>query len=62
MTELELQSAHENAVAGKCPDAYVCIVMITGYDPAKTVAICETCWIRAYSKVEAESINYEDEE
>ena len=60
MTELESQSANENAVAGKCPDAYVRIAMTTRYDPAKRVAICENSWIRAYCKAEAESINYED--
>ena len=60
MTELELQSANENAVAGKCPDAYVRIAMTTRYDPAKGVAICENSWIRAYCKAEAESINYEE--
>ena len=60
MTELELQSAHENAVAGKCPDAYVHIVMTTGYDPTKRDAICETSWIRAYCKAEVESVNYEE--
>lgn len=59
MTELELHSANENSVAGKCPDAYVRIVVTTGYDLAKGVT-CESCWIRAYSKAEAESINYED--
>lgn len=60
MTELELQNAHENAVAGRCPGAYVCIVATTGYEPAKRIDICESCWIRAYSKAEAESINYEE--
>ena len=60
MTELELQSAHENAVAGRCPGPYVCIVATTWYEPAERIAICESCWIRAYSKAEAESINYEE--
>ena len=60
MTELELQSANENSVADKCPDAYVRIVMTTRYEPTKRVAICENSWIRAYCKAEAESINYED--
>ena len=60
MTELELQSAHKNSIADKCPDAYVHIVMTTGYDPAKGVAICENSWIRAYCKAEVESVNYEE--
>ena len=60
MTELELQSAHKNSVEGKCPDAYVHIVMTTGYDPTKGVAICENSWIRAYCKAEVESVNYEE--
>ena len=60
MTELELQSAHENAVAGKSPDAYVRIAVTTRYDPAKGVAICENSWIRAYCKAEVESVNYEE--
>ena len=60
MTELELQSANENSVAGKYPDAYVRIAVTTRYDPAKRAAISESCWIRAYCKAEAESINYED--
>lgn len=60
MTELELQNAHENAVAGKCPGPYVCIVATTWYEPAERIAICENCWIRAYSKAEAESIKYEE--
>ena len=60
MTELELQSANENSIADKCPDAYVRIVMTTGYDPAKGVVICENSWIRAYCKAEVESVNYEE--
>ena len=60
MTELELQNAHENAVAGRCPGPYVCIVATTGYEPAKGVAICEKSWIRAYCKAEVESVNYEE--
>ena len=60
MTELELQSAHENAVVGRCPGSYVCIVATTWYEPEERIAICESCWIRAYSKAEAESINYEE--
>ena len=60
MTELELQSAHKNSVEGKCPDAYVHIVMTTGYDPTKGVVICENSWIRAYCKAEVESVNYEE--
>ena len=60
MTELELQSANENSVVGKCPDAYVCIAVTTRYEPAKGVAIGENSWIRAYCKAAAESINYED--
>ena len=60
MTELELQSANENLVAGKCPDAYVCIAVTTRYDSAKRAVIGENSWIRAYCKAEAESINYEE--
>ena len=60
MTELELQSANENSIADKCSDAYVRIVVTTGYDPAKRVAICENSWIRAYCKAEVESVNYEE--
>ena len=60
MTELELQSANENSIADKCPDAYVRIAVTTRYDPAKRVVICENSWIRAYCKAEAESINYEE--
>ena len=43
MTELELHSANENAVAGKSPDAYVRIAVTTRYDPAKRAAISESC-------------------
>ena len=60
MTELELQSAHENAVAGKCPDAYVRIAVTTRYDPTKRAVIGENSWIRAYCKAEVESVNYEE--
>ena len=60
MTELESQSANENAVAGKSPDAYVRIAVTTRYDLAKGVAICENSWIRAYCKAEVESVNYEE--
>ena len=60
MTELELQSANENSVAGKCPDAYVRIAVTNRYEPAKGVVICENSWIRAYCKAEIESVNYEE--
>ena len=56
MTELELQRAHENAVAGKCPGAFNCIIATTGYEPADRIAVCERCWVRAYGEIEAESI------
>ena len=60
MTELELQSANENSVVGKSPDAYVRIAVTTRYDPTKRAVIGENSWIRAYCKAEAESVNHEE--